>query len=350
MILWFFLALFLASIFLLGWLIWPFISILILAAVFTGVFNPLYSLFKKKMRASLASLLTCFIVFIVVFIPIVFFVGILSKEAYDLYLMAKSAVLKEEIRGLFAKSQVLDRVNQVLSNFGFTVSGEELNRAITEIGKSVGLFLYEQASAIASNSFKFVLNFFFLLLVMYFLLVDGDRMISFIMDLSPLPSDQDRKLMQKFKDMAGAILVFNSLSGILQGLFGGIVFAAFGLKSPFMWGLIMAILAFLPILGIGAVFLPASLYLFLSGRVGAGVFFIVSYVIVSVGIENFVKPKLVGKRVQMHVLLVFLSILGGMKLFGILGIIYGPLVVTAFITLTDIYHTSYQQLVEPSEK
>jgi predicted PurR-regulated permease PerM len=350
MILWFFLSLFLASIFILGWLIWPFISIIIMAAVLTGVFSPIYTLFlKKRMKASVASVLTCVLVFIVLFIPIVLFVGILSKEAYDLYLMAKTAVLREEIRALFEKSRILEQTNLLLSRFDFRLSGEELNRAISEVGKSVGLFLYGQASAIASNIFKFVLNFFFMLLIMYFLFIDGDRIVSFIMDLSPLPADQDQQIIQKFKDMAGAILVVNSLSGIAQGVFGGIVFAFFGLKSPFMWGLIMAILAFLPILGIGIVFIPTAVYLLLNGRFPAAVFFVVSYVLVTVGIENLLKPKLVGQRVKMHVLLVFLSIMGGLKLFGILGIVYGPLVVTAFITLTDIYHTSYQKLVEPSE-
>jgi len=175
-------------------------------------------------------------------------------------------------------------------------------------------------------------------------------MISFIGDLSPLPAEQDQKIIRKFKDMAGAILVINILSGIVQGFFGGIIFALFGLKSPFLWGLIMAMLAFLPILGIGLVFIPTSIYLFLNGRIPAAVFFIIAYLILSLGIENVLKPKLVGQRVQMHILLVFLSIMGGLKLFGILGIIYGPLVVTAFITLTDIYHTSYQQQVEISEK
>jgi predicted PurR-regulated permease PerM len=349
-ILWFFLALFLVSIFMLGWLIWPFISIIILAAVLTGVFNPVYALFKKKMRASLASVLICFMVFVVIFIPIVLFVGILSKEAYDLYTMAKNAVLKEEIRALFEKSRILEQINLLLARFDYAVSGEELNKAISEIGKSVGLFLYEQASAVASNIFRFVLNFFLMLLIMYFLLVDGDRMISFIGDLSPLPAEQDQKIIQKFKDVAGAILVINILSGIVQGFFGGIIFALFGLKSPFLWGLIMAIVAFLPILGIGLVFIPTSIYLFLNGRIPAAVFFIIAYLILSLGIENVLKPKLVGQRVQMHILLVFLSIMGGLKLFGILGIIYGPLVVTAFITLTDIYHTSYQQQVEISEK
>ena len=183
-------------------------------------------------------------------------------------------------------------------------------------------------------------------MIIFYLLIDSQRLASFIIELSPLPDDQDQKLIQKFKDMAGAILLGNGLGGIIQGTLGGAVFATFGFNSPFLWGVIMALLAFLPIVGIGVVFLPASIYLFLQGRIGAGIFFIVFYVLLSGGIEYFFKPKLVGTRVQMHTLLVFLSIVGGLKLFGILGIIYGPLVVTAFLTLAEIYQASYQQMIE----
>jgi len=103
MILWFFLALFIVSIIMLGWLIRPFISIIILASVVTGIFSPVFNSFKNKINASAASLLTCMIIFIILFIPIVFFVGILSKEAYDLYLTAKTAVLSDQIKSLFRK-------------------------------------------------------------------------------------------------------------------------------------------------------------------------------------------------------------------------------------------------------
>jgi len=150
--------------------------------------------------------------------------------------------------------------------------------------------------------------------------------------------------------MGSAILLGNGLGGLIQGILGGIVFAFFGFRSPFLWGVIMALLAFLPIVGVGVVFLPAALYLILQGRLAAGIFFIVFYVVLSGGIEYLFKPKLVGKRLQMHTLLVFLSIIGGLKLFGILGIIYGPLVVTAFLTLSDIYESSYRRIVEPDSE
>jgi predicted PurR-regulated permease PerM len=334
----------------LGWLLWPFISVIILATVITGVFNPIYRYLNQKVNPTPASLITCLIIFLVLFIPVSIFVGILANEAYALYLSAREALASNPFKELIENSEIVERINQLLANFGITITGEEVNRAIAEVGRFVGLYLYEQARSMTANILSFVVNFFFLLLIIFYLLIDSQRLVSFIVGLSPLPDDQDEKLIQKFKDMAGAILIGNGLGGLIQGTLGGVVFAFFGFQSAFLWGVIMALLAFLPIVGIGAVFLPAAVYLFLQGRVGAGIFFIVFYGLLSGGIEYFFKPKLVGKRVQMHTLLVFLSIIGGLKLFGILGIIYGPLVVTAFLTLTDIYESSYRRIVEPVKK
>ena len=348
LILWFFIGLFLVSSFLLGWLLWPFISIIVIAGVVTGIFSPLYKLFivKDIINPPFASFFTCIIIFLVLFVPIAFFVGILSKEAYDLYLAAKDAVLGEKIQNLIEGNIWVEKIKLFFARFNIDISGVELRSMISQMAKVVGFFLYDQARSIASNMFAFIINFFLMLLVIYYLLIDGDRLVNFIVDLSPLPDEQNDALVKKFKDMTSAILLGNGLAGFIQGLLGGAAFAVFGFKSPFLWGVIMALLAFLPILGIGLVLIPAAIYLFLTSKIAAGIFFTVFYVILSGGMEYLFKPKLVGNRVQMHSLLVFFSIIGGLKLFGILGIIYGPLVVTGFLTLSDIYHAHYQGMVE----
>lgn len=349
MILWFFLAVFTLSCIMMGWLLWPFVSVIILAIVVTAVFMPVYKLLNRKFNPTLASLLTCVLIFFVLFLPLSFLVGILANEAWELYLTARGALQSKPIMELLERSDIFDKTNQFLARFKIEITGEQLNRAIAEVGRVVALFLYEQARSITTNVLKFIVNFFFMLLIIFYLLIDSPRLISFIFKMSPLPEDQDQILIQKFKDIATAILLGNGLGGLIQGTLGGIVFALFGLKSPFVWGFIMALLAFLPILGIGAVFVPTAIFLFLQGRIAAGIFFLVFYVILSGGIEYLFKPKLVGQRVRMHTLIVFLSIIGGLKLFGILGIIYGPLVVTAFLTLAEIYLASYQQLIESSQ-
>jgi predicted PurR-regulated permease PerM len=345
LILWVFLFYFLISIVMLGWLLWPFVSTIVLAATVTGIFNPLYLTINRKLRPVTASLATCALIFCVLFVPVVFFVGIVSKEAYDLYLMARDAALSKHLNQLVKASHLAELVNPFLANFNLELTGNELNQFITDVGRNIGLFLFEQSRLITSNVLSFVVNFFLMLLITFYLFIDQHRLLTFIFNLSPLPDEQDRMLFQKFKDMAGAILVGNGICGLIQGCLGGAAFALFGLRSPFLWGVVMSLLAFLPILGIGVVLIPAAVYLVLTGRIAAGIFFFVFYILVSGGVEYVVKPRLVGKRVQMHTLLVFLSIIGGLKLFGILGIIYGPLVVTGFLTLSDIYRNSYQRLV-----
>jgi predicted PurR-regulated permease PerM len=351
MILWFFLACFLISIYLMGWLLSPFLSIIVLGAVVAGAFYPIYRPLAAydKISPGLASLITCLLIFLVLFVPIVFFVGVLAQEAFELIQLAKSPALSSFINTHFTNSALLDRINPMLASFDIAITGEELNKTISDIGRAVGLFLYDQARSIASNTLSFLASFFLMLLVIFFLLIDGPKLVQFLIDLSPLPEEQDVQLIGKFKDMAGAILMGNGLCGAIQGLAGGIIFWLFGLPSAFLWGVIMSLLAFLPIIGIGAVFIPTVIFLFLKGRIGASLFFLVFYLLLSGGVEYMLKPKVVGKRVQMHTLVVFLSIVGGLNLFGILGIIYGPLIATAFLTLTNIYHTSYQTFIEHSQ-
>lgn len=344
--LWYFLAIFLLSALMLGWLLWPFMSVIVLAAVVTSVFRAVFLFFRRYLNASLSSMLTCMLIFLILFVPMVYLVGSLSQEAYGLYQMGKTAAISDQMEALLANNRLIEKANQYLSQFNYVLTGDAVNKAVSELGKVVGLFLYQQASAIASNILNFLFYFFFMLMFIYYFLVDGHKLVAFAINFSPLPDDQDKILIQKFKDMAGAILIGNGLSGLIQGLAGGILFSLFGLKSPVLWGVIMAFVAFLPIIGTGVVFIPAAIYLYLTGRFAAGIFFVIFYLVLSVIMEYIFKPKLVGQRVNMHTMLVFLSIMGGVKLFGILGIIYGPLVVTAFLTLTDIYHTRYQYLVD----
>lgn len=351
-ILWFFLVCFIGTIILLGWLLKPFLPILVLGAVVSGISYPLHCFICRhpKIGAPMAAFLTCLVIFVILFVPIVFFVGSLTQQAFGLYQMAKGAVLSEQVNSILNDSRILERINAVLANFNYELTGEEIKNAVSEIGRFVGLFLYEQARTVASNTLAFVVNFFLILMVIFFLLLDGERLVAYIIDLSPLPTDQERMLIGKFKQMAHAILIGNGLGGLIQGGLGGLLFWIFGFQSAFLWGVIMGLLAFIPIVGIGAVFIPTVIYLFVKGRIAAAIFFAVFYMVVSGGTEYLFKPRLVGKQVQIHPLLIFFAIIGGLKFFGILGIIYGPLVVTAFLTMADIYRVSYKQLVESENR
>ncbi|THB80145.1 MAG: AI-2E family transporter [Desulfobacteraceae bacterium] len=347
----FFLVLFCISLILVGKVVAPFFATIILGIVATGIFGPLFRFFSRKLKPVLASVLTCAVIFVAVFVPVVLFVTILSKEAFDLYVMAKDAFISQQLKHLLEDTRALEKLNLLLSTAGFEtlLSWDDLAKPISDLGKLVGLSLFEQARFITSNVFNLILYFCLMLIVVFYMLIDGEQFLHYLYDLSPLPDEHDKKLFDKFMDMAGAILIGNGLGGLIQGSAGGVLFLSLGFQSPFLWAVIMGFLAFLPIVGIGFVLIPTAVILLLTSRITAAIVVIVFYAIVSWGVEYMFKPKVVGDRVRMHPLIVFFAIIGGLKVYGLLGIIYGPLIATLFLTLADIYFTSFQSMIEPEK-
>lgn len=329
----------------------PFFSIIILGIVCAGAFHSFYKLLSTKVKPSIASFIICILLFFIVFIPVLFFIGVVSKEAFGLYLMGKDAVFSDHLKVLVQKTHLVERLNSLLAYAGIEqkLSFDDLIAPVSELGKTVGFFLFEKARFIASNLFKFIFYFCFMLVVVFYFLLDNKKVIKFVKDLSPLPDKDNEKLLKKFMDMAGAVLFGNGLGGLIQGFLGGAMFMMLGLNSPFLWGVIMGFLAFLPIVGIGLVLVPTGILLMLQERIASGIFVIVFYGVLSWSIEYLFKPKVVGDRVRMHPLIVFFAIIGGLKIYGMLGIIYGPLIITLFFTLSEIYFANYQVLIEPDK-
>lgn len=344
------LGLFIISALLLGRLLWPFLSILVLSFVLAGIFRPFYSfLIRKNFSPGFSSLLSCLSIVIIVFIPLTLFIGALSREAFGLYQLAKSANFVMKFWEMLQNEHIV-RIREFLGGFGIKFEPEGLSNALSDFAKLAGGFIYTQASAWASNIMSFLLNFLMMIVVIFFLLRDHEKLFDYINRLSPLPTEQGVLLINKFHEIAKAVLIGNGFCGLLQGVLGGVAFYVFEIGTPIFWGATMGILAFLPIFGIGLVLIPASLLLLLKGSVGTGIFLLIFYMVLSFSVEYALKPKIVGKQVDMHTLLVFLGIMGGLSVFGFLGIIYGPLIITAFLTLSELYSSQYDRYLKGGEQ
>ncbi len=338
----YFLLVFLIAIFLLGLVLWPFWQLLILAFLLAGIFRPIYSWLTRWMSSWTASLLTCMIIVFIVFVPLTFCIGALSSEALNLYHLGKDSNLLIKFQQFIQNNRLVLEFQELLAGQGVQFEAADVTSTVSKVAGMAGLFVYNQASTWATNIMSFALQFCILILVVYFLLIEMDKLLAFLMKLSPLPNDHDELLMNKFLEISGVILVGNGISGLFQGVLGGALFAMLGLKSPVLWGGVMAILAFLPIFGIGLVLLPTALLFLINGHIVNAIITVIFYVVLSFSMEYLIKPKFVGRQVKMHTLLVFLAIVGGMSVFGVLGIIYGPLIVTAFLTLSELYVKQYQ--------
>jgi predicted PurR-regulated permease PerM len=345
MVLQYFLLLFLLTTILVGRLLWPFLSILVISFLLAGMFQPVFNYLCRWLPKPSASLLTCFIIILLVFIPLIFFVGALSSEVLDLFHLSKGTNINLKLRELLSESSLTIKTQNVLAGYGIVLAPEKLAAILTDFSGKTGLFLFNQAKSWAANIMEMIFNFTLMLITIFFLLLDSKKLIAFILRISPMPEKQQKQLIQKFKQISDAVLIGNGICGVIQGLLGGLAFVALGLSSPILWGGVMTILAFLPIFGIGLVLIPTAIILMMHGHSGQGLILLMFYGSLSFSVEYALKPTLVGKQVKMHTLLVFLAILGGLKLFGFLGIIYGPLIITIFLTMTEIYTTNYKKYV-----
>jgi len=342
----YFLLVLLISIFFLGRVLYPFWSILVLSLLLSSLFRPVYLLINRRVPNAPSSILTCLLITAIVFVPLVFFIGALSNEALGVYQWGRDSRIWLKLQVFIQESPFVAQVLEYLNEVGFDLEPSEISESLSYVVKMGGLMLYNQASAWAANIAQFFFLFMMMILVIFFLLIDLPKLLDFFIKLSPLPDDEDRLLIKKFEEIATAVLKGNGICGLIQGVLGGALFSILGISSPILWGCIMAVLAFLPIFGIGLIMIPAAFMLAVNDRVTAGIFLLCFYLVLSFSVEYLAKPKLVGNQVQMHTLLVFLSIIGGLSVYGVLGIIYGPLIVTAFLTLTDIYLKRYDLYVQ----
>jgi predicted PurR-regulated permease PerM len=325
-----------------------FLSALILALLITSVFYPVYLWVRTllKGREISASLFMCLFVFLVLVVPLGWFIGTLSNEAYDFYSNTRRALSLNEIQQVLQSDSIwIQRLRKTGDMVGVEFTPETVEKLAASLARNVGLFLYKQLTAGATNLLSFLLHFFLMMLTIYYLFRDGSRLKNYLFQLLPVPKEQLEKVFLKFQEMGRAIIVGNGLSGITQGFLGGCGFFIFGLHSPFLWGTVIAFMAFLPIIGASIVFVPAGVILIIKGEVGLGIGFLAYNVLYSSVIEYLVKPRLIGQGMRMNSLLVFIGIIGGIKLFGILGIIYGPLIITVFLTLAEIYRAEYKEQV-----
>lgn len=328
------------------WLCWTYISAIVLALLIASAIYPLYSKMKVllKFKESTASLMMTVFIFLILIIPVGGFVGTLSKEAFEFYGRTSDSVSLQKIQQVFHDDSIwAKRIRRVGEFANIRLTAESIQQLASAIGKNVGLFLSRQLGSFASNLLSFLIHFFLMMLIIYYIFRDGVRLRHYILELLPFPQKQQELIADKFREMGRAVILGNVLSSIIEGVMGGLGFFIFGLGSPFLWGTMIAVMGLLPMIGPGVVFIPATVILFIQGKIGLGIGFLIYNIVYTSIVEYIIKPRYIGQGMRMHSVLVFLGILGGLKLFGVLGVIYGPLIITILFTLLEIYRLEYKE-------
>jgi predicted PurR-regulated permease PerM len=344
----FFLIIFSAALIAVGYVLLPFLGDMVIALVAVLLLSGHYERLRRALgdRPVLASGLTVAVLIVVVAIPVTL-VG--SALLNDIRRAAVTWGGPEAYVTLNDWTSENGRVARALAGFaqrtGLPISPEAVQDGVVDVARNLSQGLYKRANSLVSGVLQFALHGVITLFSIFYLLMQGEKLRTFIFRLSPLAGDEDQLFITKLGEVGRAILIGNGIGSSLQGLVAGVAWAVVGLPSPVLWGLVMAVAAFLPLVGVAAVVVPATFYLWFAGRHVIAASFFIFCMGQSFLFEYGLKPRLMGSSMRMNSLLVFLSLLGGILGFGAPGILYGPLIMTLFLALAQLYETRYQQRI-----
>lgn len=343
---WTFVVFLLISLVLVVHLLFGFITPIVMATVVVSIFYPIHQrlLLLLGGRNYLASIFSTVIVFLCFMIPLAIFMIALFQQGLTLFYTTQKVTSSSDINlWLTSLKEGIVHINEYLAHFNITLSSERIIGFTTSISKAIGQKLYSSIGFIAGNLLSLSLNFLLTVALAFVFFLSGSSIKKFIMEIIPLPDNEKDMVALRFNELAQAVFVGNGLISILEGFLGGLSFVAVGISGSLIWGVLMSIAAFLPVVGASIIIIPATIYLFLINKFWLAIFFLIFNTLQLTILETLVKPKVIGTKSQMHAALVFMAIVAGVQLYGPFGLFYGPLLVTVFLALTEIYKEHYQK-------
>ena len=321
-----FIALLLILLYLTFRLFQPFFNYIFLGAILTIAVYPLYKWFAKRIHnKQVSSIIAIILILLILVIPSSIIISALVKQTASF------------INNFDAKS--LENINTyVVKALGPRADLQEnLNEFLNEIKN----FVIKSAPSILGSVAESVLGLFVMFFIMYYGFIEGDRWMKRIKEFIPFTKQRSDKLVREIKNVTQGVIYGQIFIAILQGTLGGIGFFIVGLPNPVFWGFVMTILAFLPIVGTGMVWGPAGIIEIVNGNVWWGIFLLVYGFFIVSGIDNILRPRIISGKGKIHPIVALIGVLGGLKVFGFLGIIIGPLIAALFIAMAEFYYEDY---------
>jgi predicted PurR-regulated permease PerM len=330
-------------------LVEPFLVPIFLSVVMVVVAGPLYDRLLTALggRKALTSALVCLLLFFLVAVPLFTMAGVIAAQALDLYNTA-SGLLKDDSlektfrEGLVALTPHLARLHDSLG-----IDQRDILQHVGEMVRNISNLLYANITGILKGFTGLLIGFVEVLFVTFYLLMDGSAMADRAFSLSPLPSAMNERIRQDILVSLRSTLRGTVVLAVIQGLAGGVGFWIFGVPNAPFWGTVMVFASVVPLVGTALVWVPAGIYLLVMSNFGQAAGVSLWCLAAGTICDNFLRPKLLGGQGRLHPLLTFFSVLGGLSLFGVLGLILGPLVLAVLLSLLEVYERYFLDDDEP---
>ena len=333
------------------WLIQPFLQPIVLAILVGMLAFPAHDRLVDLLRGrhSLAALISCLVLSLVFLIPALLLLVAVLKQGISYSVVVREWATLENVHEIMSHPRVLDvrhRVAELLPDG--TLDPDAVRARAVDAAGQMGRRFAGVSTAMLGSMTSFLVNFVLLLFVLFFVLRDHNRMTEFLRHALPLSRSQEDILFKEVKDVSKSALLGSLLTAITQGIVGGFGLWLAGFPGVF-WGAVMAFASLIPIVGTALVWLPAAIYLALTGEQQWALFLLVWGVAVVGSIDNFLRP-LFMQGSSMSTVVIFFSLIGGLHVFGLMGLIYGPLVFSIAFVLFKLYETEYSDFLDAQDK
>ena len=327
-------ALFYGIVILLAYLVFlvfqPFLVALAWAAVLVVVSYPVYAQLARRWGPTGAALATTTGVTLILIVPILFVMGAFVRQAVDAVQSIQLGVAAGHYSWI---SNFWARLQERYPN----VALRDLTGILHHYAELAAAYVGQRLGTVLRHTAEFLFHLAVTILAMFYLYRDGDSIMARLRELLPFEEEHRERMVEETRELIFVSVISTLAAAATHGILGGVAFAIAGIRAPVFWGVMMAFFSLVPVVGSSLIWVPIAVSLMVSGHLGPGIFVLIVCAVVVALVDNFIRPWLISGRAQMGGLVVFISVLGGIAVFGMLGVVLGPIVVAMAASLLDLY-------------
>lgn len=314
----------------------PVFMAIIYGLLLAYISRPIYKILNKKIKNEFISTsIVCFGLFLIIILILAVIIGVLFNQVLNLYFSLKGADFTPALSQLISKlgiaspdisSSIIDNIKSATSNlivkFLDSFNGFILNLPSLALRLVVVIFVY------------------------FYALKDGDKMLNYLKSVSPLKKENEEKFFQKFKDVTNSVILGQIVVGIIQGGVAGIGYFIFGVDHALIFTILSIGASIIPVVGPWVIWVPVNFYIFATGRPEIAIGFLLYNIFITSWIDNVTRPLFISKKTQLNSAIVVVGMIGGFFVFGIVGLIIGPLILAYILLILEIYKKNHSELKE----
>ena len=318
----------------------PFFVPICWAIILALFFYPVYARLLVILRGSSAitSLIMCLLIITFIIIPVFILITSLTSEVIRVY-TAGIAHIQSVNFAIIPDEHEYPTLHKFTVHMLklFKLYGTDLRATLIDLSKNIGEYFLKQSAVLFKNVAAIIFKAALMLVILFYFFTDGRKMLLQFKRLLPLSEEGVESFMKLTSDVLSATLYGNLLTGVIQAGLGIFIFWILDFSAPLLWGVILGLGTFIPMIGTAIVWGPASVYLFATGAYLKGAVLLAFSLLVISQIDYFLRPYLISGKTELHNLFLFLGILGGINVFGLLGLILGPMIIALCMSILELY-------------